>query len=95
MPEGRLLGRRYRVSGVVQGVGFRAFVRSHARGLGLVGSVRNLEDGSVEVVAFGSESGLGRLYQLLGTGPAWSQVLAVNVADVSDETPASKTFDIM
>ncbi|HRC85758.1 MAG TPA: acylphosphatase, partial [Thermoanaerobaculia bacterium] len=36
-----------RVTGRVQGVGFRAFVRREGRRLGLSGEVRNLEDGSV------------------------------------------------
>lgn len=43
------------VHGHVQGVGFRYWVRSRARELGLAGSVANLPDGRVEVVAEGSE----------------------------------------
>jgi acylphosphatase len=41
------------VHGIVQGVGFRWWTRSKARELGLVGSVRNLDDGRVAVVAEG------------------------------------------
>lgn len=41
------------VSGYVQGVGFRVFVRRTARELGLSGIVQNLEDGRVKVVAEG------------------------------------------
>lgn len=42
------------VRGVVQGVGFRAFVRRHARKLGVKGFVKNLPDGfTVEIVAEG------------------------------------------
>jgi acylphosphatase len=43
-------------SGNVQGVGFRYTARSIAQGLGLVGWVRNVPDGTVEVVAEGEET---------------------------------------
>ena len=39
--------------GRVQGVGFRAWVRMKATGLGLVGTATNLDDGQVEVIAEG------------------------------------------
>ena len=44
------------VSGTVQGVGYRWFVRQRAEAAGLVGSARNLDDGRVEVVLEGPES---------------------------------------
>ena len=56
------------VDGWVQGVGFRYWVRRRATELGLTGSVTNLEDGRVEVVAEGSESGCRRLLAELGSG---------------------------
>lgn len=43
------------VSGHVQGVGYRWFVRERARAAGLTGSARNLPDGRVEVVLEGAE----------------------------------------
>jgi acylphosphatase len=49
------------VSGHVQGVGYRWFVRSLAEAAGLAGSVRNLPDGRVEVVAEGSDEAVERL----------------------------------
>ena len=42
---------RVRVTGTVQGVGFRYYTRREAAGLGLDGYVRNTADGSVEAVA--------------------------------------------
>lgn len=42
------------VTGRVQGVGFRYWVRQEAQSLGLVGSATNLRDGRVEVVAEGT-----------------------------------------
>jgi acylphosphatase len=55
------------VSGHVQGVGFRYFVRSRAEALGLAGSARNLPDGRVEVVLEGPEDAVAAvLAQLEG-----------------------------
>jgi len=57
------------VSGRVQGVGFRAWVRERARGAGLAGTATNLGDGRVEVVVEGPEAGCRRLLdQLRGPG---------------------------
>jgi len=58
-----------RVTGVVQGVGFRWFVRERARRLGLAGWVRNLPDGSVEVLASGDQGQLDLLRGELQRGP--------------------------
>lgn len=52
-------------SGQVQGVGFRYTARRYATELGLNGMVRNLPDGSVELVAQGSKPLLEKLVQLL------------------------------
>ena len=52
------------VSGHVQGVGFRDWVRRHAQSVGLVGSATNLADGRVEVLAEGSRESCEKL---LGT----------------------------
>lgn len=65
-PKGRL---SCVVHGQVQGVGFRWFVRESARRLGLVGTVENRADGSVEVHAAGAETSLACLRTLLFDGP--------------------------
>ncbi len=49
---------RYTVHGIVQGVGYRAFVRYCALRIGVVGTVRNQQDGSVLVVAEGDRETL-------------------------------------
>ena len=56
------------VRGDVQGVGFRFWVRRHARDLGLVGHAKNLRDGRVEVVAQGDGDAVDRLIGLLMDG---------------------------
>lgn len=53
------------VKGRVQGVGFRITTRNHAIRLGLVGTVRNLPDGSVEIYVFGKRQVIDNLLKLL------------------------------
>ena len=62
------------ISGRVQGVGFRQFVKSYARTLKLSGFTRNLLDGRVEVVAVGDKERLTRLIRDCKQGPRGSQV---------------------
>jgi acylphosphatase len=79
--EGRPDARRVtvRVSGYVQGVGFRMFTRRVARELGVAGYVRNLPDGDVEAVAEGDVGALQELITRLERGPAGSRVLDVRI----------------
>lgn len=56
------------VFGVVQGVGFRDYVRTKGRRLGLVGSATNRVDGGVDVVAEGPPEACDALLELLVTG---------------------------
>jgi acylphosphatase len=63
-----------RIEGMVQGVGFRYSTVRQARRLGLTGYVRNLPDGSVEVVAEGEEDLLKRLSSWLRQGPPGAYV---------------------
>ena len=68
------------VHGRVQGIGFRDYVLTRARFLGLAGYARNLPDGrSVEVVAEGPRSDLEQLLEYLHEGPRMSRVDAVDV----------------
>lgn len=73
-----------RISGRVQGVGFRWFVREEARRLGLSGCVTNLRSGEVEVNAGGEQSSLERLRRALMVGPAGAQV--ERVEDVTSDS---------
>ena len=66
--------RRWFVSGMVQGVGFRFFVQNKARELGLSGWAKNLGDGRVEVYAAGAESKLNDLAAALHVGPRMADV---------------------
>jgi acylphosphatase len=66
-----------RVSGVVQGVGFRASTVGEARRLGLRGWVRNLADGRVEIEAEGGRAALAALVRWCERGPPSAQVEGV------------------
>lgn len=65
------------VSGRVQGVGFRWYVRVAGRRLGLAGWVRNREDGTVEVAASGPQDKLDELRRQVRRGPDASEVSEV------------------
>ncbi|SRR5690554_2105107 len=67
------------VAGQVQGVGYRAFVRSHAADLGVAGTVENLSDGRVEVVAEGYKPDLEVLLVRMKIGTAHSEVDSIDV----------------
>jgi acylphosphatase len=90
-PPGKAI--RFRVTGRVQGVGFRYFVRTRARALGLAGRVRNLHDGSVEVEAAGEPTALAGLGQALRDGPPGSRVEDVEERELSGP-PAWDRFEI-
>lgn len=79
-----------RITGRVQGVGFRWWVRRHADALGLVGWVMNGDDErSVEVVAEGSEPALAELERLLNAGPSGARVESIEAR----RGPVSGEFD--
>ena len=68
------------VTGLVQGVYFRAFVEEHAQALGLTGYVRNVaRSGSVEVEAEGEKAKLEQLITWLHQGPGAARVEKVDV----------------
>ena len=74
---------RYIVSGRVQGVGFRYFVRRQAERLGVSGFTRNLVDGSVEVVAEGDDDRLSALEESLRRGPDFAHVAHLERAAIT------------
>lgn len=88
------LAVRYRVHGRVQGVGFRWFVMREGSRLHLAGFVRNLPDGSVEVVAQGEAGELDRLERALQRGPTMARVDGVEKAHVAHDVTLAKPFEI-
>lgn len=75
--------RLFTVSGRVQGVGFRNFVRKEALRLGVRGYAKNLLSGDVEVLAMGDEEALNELAGRLAKGPMWASVRHVAARDAA------------
>jgi acylphosphatase len=67
-----------RVFGMVQGVGFRYWTMAKAEELGLSGEVKNLDDGSVSVLAEGSEPKVRQLLEWLNSGSTPGRVERVD-----------------
>ncbi|GLC27210.1 acylphosphatase [Roseisolibacter agri] len=85
-----------RVEGRVQGVGFRWFVREAAVGLGLSGWVRNLPDGSVEVLAAGDATALATLRTRLAEGPPHARVdRLVELGEAAASPAVGDSFEIV
>ncbi len=78
-----------RVTGIVQGVGFRYATMFEARRLRVTGYVRNLNDGSVEAVGEGPERDVAALLAWLKQGPPGAVVREVTVV----ERPYTGRFD--
>jgi acylphosphatase len=92
-PPEAIVARRWIVRGQVQGVGFRYFTRSVARGLHLVGRVRNLPDGSVEIEVAGDPERVADLEAWVRQGPPGSGVTALHEEPCAPN-PTWDRFDI-
>jgi len=80
-------------SGRVQGVGFRYTAEYQGIKLGIAGTVRNLADGSVELVAQGTRKQVDKLVNLL-TGPSGPGVVASVTKDYYSPSQAFNGFTI-
>jgi acylphosphatase len=76
--------RAYRVTGRVQGVGFRWWTCKTAQALNLRGTVRNARDGSVEIDVAGPRDTLNRFEEALRQGPS-----AAMVSGLQQQPPGS------
>lgn len=80
------------VSGRVQQVGYRQTCRSVARSLDLVGWVRNLDDGRVEVFAQGDADNVDRLIDWVWSGPSAASVTGVESDSVAMDRTLTDFF---
>ena len=82
MPEKTL---RLRVTGRVQGVGYRLWATRTAATLGLRGWVRNRSDGSVQALVTGTPEAVAAMIEACRQGPYGARVAAATVADAEDD----------
>ena len=76
---------RLRISGRVQGVGYRAWAMDTGRRLGLRGWVRNRADGSVEALVTGDEDTVAAMIEVCREGPDAARVAEVAVSEAEDD----------
>ena len=84
-----------RITGRVQGVGFRAWTRREATRLGVSGWVANHEAGHVDAVFCGSGAKLGDLVALCRTGPTAARVDHVDVWSTGREAGRDAPSDAL
>ena len=82
------------VAGRVQGVSYRVAAADEADRLGVVGWVRNLADGRVELLASGHRRAVDAFVDWASTGPRWADVTSVDAADVSSDGEVYERFEI-
>lgn len=83
MSENKIIQKHLKIEGRVQGVGFRHFTKQNALSFDLKGWVKNLPDGSVEVVVSGARDNVEEMIGRLKKGPITAQVSSVD--EISDE----------
>lgn len=88
-----MIARRYFVSGMVQGVGFRYFAQRSAAKHQIRGFIRNLSDGRVEAFVEGSERAVIAFKEDIAAGPPFSNVVMLEEI-VEDPTDQYSTFRI-
>ena len=74
---------RVRISGRVQGVGYRAWARHTAAILGVSGWVRNCRNGDVEAVFSGPKVSIARMLDACKNGPDWAHVAEVRIVSAA------------
>ena len=89
-----MLTLELRITGRVQGVGFRYALRDEANRLAVSGWVRNRSDGSVEALARGAPHALQALAAWARRGPAAARVAAVQIEELADDAVPETGFEL-
>ena len=75
------VARRFLLAGRVQGVGYRYFAMRAAARHDILGTVKNLVDGRVEILAEGERDAMEQFKMELATGPALARVASLEEFD--------------
>ena len=78
-----MVARRFIISGMVQGVGYRFFAMRAAARHQVLGTVRNLPDGRVEVLVEGDRDAMDAFKTELATGPMMAEVTDIEETDLT------------
>ncbi len=73
------------ITGIVQGVFFRGFIKEEADKLNVRGFVRNLEDGRVEIIAEGKDENVIEMLKKCKQGPAQAEVKGVEYEEIKHQ----------
>lgn len=84
---------RLYISGLVQGIFFRGFVKDNAEKLNLKGFVRNLEDSRVETFFEGNPDDVNKMIELCKKGPKHSEIKKVE--EKQEKFQGLKSFKIL
>ena len=76
---------RLRITGRVQGVGYRAWMMRKASALGLRGWVRNRADGSVEALVIGDDDSVATMIEACREGPFGARVSDIAITEAPDD----------
>lgn len=76
---------RLRITGRVQGVGYRAWAIDQAERFGLRGWVRNRADGSVEALTIGNDDAVAAMIEACRYGPFAARVSDIAVSEAEDD----------
>jgi acylphosphatase len=76
------VARKFLIEGDVQGVGYRYFALRAAARHEMLGTVRNLPDGQVEVIAEGAREAMDHFKMELAAGPAYARVTGIDETDL-------------
>jgi len=82
---------RLRITGRVQGIGYRAWALHRASRLALRGWERNRSDGSVEALVIGEDDAVARMIEACREGPFGARVSDVAISDAEDDGSVSFT----
>lgn len=78
-----MVARRFIITGMVQGVGYRFFAMRAAARHQVLGTVRNLPDGRVEVLAEGDRDAMDAFKNELATGPMMAEITDIEETDLT------------